>query len=150
MLNRLLILFFVVFSIAACSDDDSVEPTVVDTSLPQGTFTSTLSGTFVGQSGVNSTGNADLGTDSEGTQFIRFSQDFDTNLNTGTVTVYLSTSENFVTDPANGNPDLRIIGVVSGAGEQFFKVDPGAGANFTHVILWCASANIPFGFAALN
>ncbi|UII34155.1 DM13 domain-containing protein [Fulvivirga ulvae] len=133
----------------ACGDDDT-EEVLIDTSMPQGAFTATTDGTFVEQNDTGSTGTAELGTDENGTQFLRFGSDFSTTLATGTVTVYLSTSSEYKADPGSGNPDLRLIGPVSSTGENFFKLEPAAASKFTHVILWCGSANIPFGYAELN
>jgi len=147
---KLFSLFLLSALIVACGDDDTTETIVVDPTLPQGTFAVSRAGNFVEQNGTGSAGLAELGTDSDGVQFLRFGSDFTTNLGTGTVTVYFSTSMDFVTDPANGNPDLRLVGPVQTAGESFFRLDPNVSANFTHVILWCGSANIPFGYAELN
>lgn len=137
------------FFLFSCEDDDT-ETITVDSSLPSGTFTSQRSGNFVEQNGTGTSGLAELGSDTEGEQFIRFGENFMTNLGTGTVTIFLSTSENFVANPGSGNPDLRLIGSVSMNGETFYKIEPSADSRFTHVILWCASANIPFGYAPLQ
>lgn len=149
MLKKLSFFVLVLTLFAACSDDDPTE-VVIDSSLPQGQFTSMKSGTFMEQNSTGSTGTAELGTDSEGTQFLHFGSNFNTNLATGTVTVYLSTSDTYMADPGNGNPDLLLIGPVKKAGENYFKIDPAADSKFTHVILWCGSASIPFGYAELN
>jgi len=131
----------------SCSDESVV---TVDTSKPDGAFTIAKDGAFVEQNATGSKGTASLGTDSKGTEFLKFSSDFNTNLGTGTVTVYLSTSMTYMADPANGNPDLLLVGIVNKAGETYFKIDPAAPSKFTHVILWCGSASIPFGYAELN
>jgi len=145
------------FIFTSCDEDDSDDtPTTVtvDSSMPNGTFTSSRSGAFIEEAGPGSAaGMAELGTDSQGTQFLRFSNDFTSNFNTGTITVYLSeTNENLndVFDPGNGNPGLRIVAPVTSGGEKFFKLDPAAGAQFDYVILWCGSAGVPFGNAPLN
>jgi len=130
-----------------CSNDETI---TIDSSKPDGTFTPTKTGTFVEQNSTGSMGMVELGTDSKSIQFVKFDTDFSTNLATGTVTVYLSTSMTYTADPANGNPDLKLVGIVTKAGENYFKVDPAAPTKFTHVILWCGSANIPFGYAELN
>jgi hypothetical protein len=145
---QILTILLALFSFVACESDP--EEVIIDSSQPQGTFTPVEMGTFVEQNMTGSAGTAALGTDEEGTEFLRFGSDFMTNLGTGTVTVYLSTSQDFMADPGNGNPDLRLVGPVRSNGENFFKLDPAAESKFTHVILWCGSANIPFGYAALN
>ncbi len=133
----------------SCSKDDPTTITI-DSSQPQGAFTASASGTFVDQNAAGSVGKVELGMDAEGTQFLKFDSDFSTGLATGTVTVYFSTSMDYVADPGNGNPDLRLLGPVQKTGEMYIKVDPVLQAQFTHVILWCATANIPFGYAELN
>ncbi|MEL6537200.1 MAG: DM13 domain-containing protein [Bacteroidota bacterium] len=133
---------------SACTEE--VTPEVIDSSQPQGVFTATATGDFVEQNGAGSTGSASLGTDEDGATFLQFNSAFNTNLATGTVTVYLSTSAEFTADPGNGNPDLYLVGAVRSAGENNFKLDPVPGSEFTHVILWCGSANVPFGYAELQ
>lgn len=143
-----LILFASAFILSAC--DKETEEVIVDSSLPSGNFSASRSGNIQEQNMTGSKGLVQLGKDSENTDFLRFGSDFTTNLATGTVTVYLSTSQNFVADPANGNPNLRLIGVVAKNGEQYFKLNSQVESKFTHLILWCGSANIPFGFAPIQ
>jgi hypothetical protein len=132
----------------ACEKD--AEEILVDTSIPQGAFTASKTGSIVEQNMTASKGTIKLGTDTKNVQFVQFGADFQTVLATGTVSVYLSTSKDFVADPGNGNPNLRLIGIAQKNGEQYFKLDPKADAKFTHLILWCGSAGVPFGYAALN
>jgi hypothetical protein len=136
-----------ILSLSACSDDDVL---TIDSAKPEGTFTIARDGSFMEQNSTGSMGTAALGSDSQGTEFLKFESDFNTNLATGTVTVYLSTSMTYMADPGNGNPDLLLVGIVNKSGENYFKIDPAAPSKFTHVILWCGSANIPFGYAELN
>ncbi|MBK8389500.1 MAG: hypothetical protein IPL23_09615 [Saprospiraceae bacterium] len=81
---------------------------------------------------------------------MKLGSDFTTVLATGTVSVYLSTSATFKADPGKGNPDLKLIGIISKNGEQYFKMTTAPEAKFTHLILWCGSANVPFGYAMLQ
>jgi len=135
----------------SCEDDSpEVITETIDSSVPTGDLSVQRQGTFVAQNGTPTEGTAQVGTDQENEPFLRFSDDFMTAIATGTVTVYFSTSEEFVTDPANGNPDLKLVGAVQQNGERFFKLDALPTAQYTHVILWCASANIPFGNAQLQ
>ena len=143
----LLALLSASLAFTACEKEKEV---IVDPTLPQGAFTAARSGVFVEQNGTGSKGAAQLGADADGTQFLKFGSDFSTTFATGTVTVYFSTSMTFSPDPANGNPDLRLVGPVSKAGENYFRLDPDVASKFTHVILWCGSANIPFGYAPLQ
>ncbi len=143
---------FSVFALVlvGCSDDGGTETITIDTGLPIGNFEVDRQGDLVAESGTPTQGTVQLGVDSEGTDFLRFSDDFTTELGTGTVGIFLSTSSVYTADPANGNPDLKLIGNVSSNGEMFIKLDGEPQAKFTHVILWCASANIPFGNAELK
>jgi hypothetical protein len=144
-MSRIFVFAVLSLAFAACTEEVVIDPT-----QPQGSFSVSRSGSFVAQNGTNSAGMAELGSDEDNTQFVRFSSSFTTNFATGTVTVYLSKGQTFMADPANGNPSLRLLGVTRAGGEQYFKVEPAANAEFTHVILWCASANVPFGYAPLN
>ncbi len=148
-MKKLIYLFAIAaFTITSCSKD--AETITVDSSKPDGAFTVSKSGTFVAQNSTPTVGMAQLGTDSKGVQFLKFSSNFTTQFATGTVSVYLSTSMNFVASPGTGNPDLKLIGPVQKAGENFFKIAPSADAKFTHVILWCGTASIPFGNAEIK
>jgi hypothetical protein len=149
MKNLFLILLITPLLFTACEDE--TETMIVDPTQPQGEFEVSRSGSFVDQNDAGSTGNAELGTDSEDQEFLRFNDSFNTAIGTGTVTVYLSTSETFTADPMNGNPDLLLIGPVRNQGENFFEIPEGESTSkYTHVILWCNSVSIPFGYAELN
>jgi len=138
-----------IISFSACEKEVEKE-VIVDPTIPKGAFTATKIGTFVEQNGTGTKGAAKFGTDEDGVQFLKFGADFNTKFSTGTVTIYLSTSMTFTPDPGNGNPFLRLVGPVSKAGENFFRLSPAADAKFTHVIVWCGSASIPFGYAKLQ
>ena len=155
-MNKLsLILIFCTLGFISCDkDDDSADPVTqtvtVDSSKPVGTFDVMRTGMFVEQNSTGSSGTAELGMDDNNISFLKFGSDFTTELGTGTVTVYFSTSMDFNPDPMNGNPDLRVVGAVSDNGEMYFKLSDSVDPKWTHVILWCGSANIPFGYAQLQ
>jgi hypothetical protein len=134
--------------LVSCSKDNDTVVTV-DSSKPDGAFTPSRTGAFTAQNGTPTAGTAELGVDSKGTPFLHFAPNFTTQLATGTVTVYFSTSMNFVANPGAGNPDLKLVGTVSKNGDMYFKLNAAIPANFTHVILWCGTASIPFGNAKL-
>lgn len=141
------------FIFTACDMDDSDDtPTTVtvDSSRPNGNFTRNWAGTFVELNDTGSAGMAQLGTDSQETQFLRSSNDFTSNFSTGNNTVYLSVTNQVALDPCNGNPELRIVAPVTCVGEKFCRLYPAASAEFNSIILWFASASIPFGNAQLN
>jgi len=149
-MKKSLILLYVAFlGIISCSDDK--DPVFVDSTKPTGTFEIKRSGTFIDENKAGSTGMASLGVDSQGKEFLKFDENFKTALATGTVTVYLSTSSKFMADPENGNPNLLAIGPVRMAGENYFSIPAGTStAKYTHVLLWCGSAGIPFGHAEIK
>jgi hypothetical protein len=136
-------------TLATSCKKDTVE-VIVDSGQPQGTFTVSKTGNVVAQNGTGSKGTITLGKDSKGINFLKFGSDFSTELGTGTVSVYLSTSETFKPDPMKGNPDLRVIGSATKNGENYYKLDAAPDAKFTHIILWCGTAGIPFGNAKLQ
>ncbi len=135
------------FCMISCSKDTEV---LIDTAAPQGAFSVTRSGTIVEQNSTGSKGAVQIGKDSKGTDFIKFGSDFTTVLATGTVSVYLSTSNTFKADPGKGNPDIRLVGFITKNGEMYLKLNSAVESKFTHLILWCGSANVPFGNAELK
>lgn len=149
-MKKIMILFYLTFlGLVACTEDP--EPVVIDPTKPQGNFNVLRMGNFTDQNGAGSTGSASLGTDEEGSEFLQFGNSFNTALATGTVTVFLSTSDTFMADPGNGNPDLLDLGVVRNSGTNYFLIPSGTSTDkFSHVILWCGSVGIPFGNAPLN
>lgn len=149
-MKKLTILFYLVFlGFGACSDD--TDPVIIDPTKPTGDLSVSRSGTFIDQNNAGSMGIAKLGTDAEGKEFLMFDSGFNTALATGTVTVFLSTSDTFMPDPMNGNPNLLAVGPVRSSGENFFPIPSGSStAQYTHVILWCGSVGVPFGNAPLQ
>lgn len=145
-----LFVFFAALAMFTTSCSDDGETIIIDSSEPMGNLSVERSGTFTPQNNKPTQGAAELGRDEDNVTFLRFSDDFSTDLATGTVTVYLSTSETFMRDPGNGNPDIQLLGAVSGTGEEFYRIEGGVDSKFTHVILWCDSVEIPFGFAPLQ
>lgn len=139
--------FAILFMTVGCTDDD---PITIDSSQPNGSITVERSGAFTAESNTPTTGTAELGTDEDGTNFLSFTSDFKTELATGTVSIYFSTSSVFTADPGNGNPDLKLVGSVKSNGAQSIKLDAAIPSSFTHVILWCNTAGVPFGNAELN
>jgi hypothetical protein len=147
MFKKLSIILLSAAFVMGCSDDE--ETITIDSSQPQGDFSVQLSGMFV-EDNAPSSGTVEIGTDNTGTQFLHLGSNFETAVATGTVAVFLSTSDTYTADPGSGNPDLQLIGSVSVNGEAYFKIEPVAAAKFTHVILWCTSVGVQFGNAELN
>ncbi|MFK8056167.1 MAG: DM13 domain-containing protein [Saprospiraceae bacterium] len=143
-----LVMFLAVFTFSNCDDDDTTLMTI-DSSLPSN-FTADRTGSLTAENSTPTTGSVELGMDEDNRTFLRLGSDFTTEQATGTVTVYLSTSEVFTPSPMTGNPDLILVGALNTNGAQDFEISQTVPATFTHVILWCATANIPFGNALLQ
>ena len=140
-------LFLALGAMVSCTKTETV---TVDSSVPNGTFTSKLSGTLTPQNGTPTAGTASVGTDGQSANWVKLGSDFKTELGTGTATLYLSTSAAYKASPGTGNPDLKLVGVISKNGEQYFKINATPESKFNYVIVWCGSANIPFGNAMLK
>ncbi|MCG9793286.1 DM13 domain-containing protein [Flavobacterium algicola] len=150
-------IFIAIFALAlttmtavSCSNDNETTTVEVDSALPVGTFTVTKSGTLTAQNGTPTAGKIEIGVDSENTTFVHLGSDFTTELGTGTATVYLSTTSTYTASPGTGNPDLKLIGIVTENGEIYYKVNGTIAANLNYLIIWCGSANIPFGNGLLQ
>lgn len=148
--NVFLSALIIVGTLALVSCEDDAETITIDSAVPSGNLTVQRQGTFVAESGKPTAGMAQIGTDQDGEVFLRFGNDFMTDLATGTVTIYLSTSEALQRNAGAGNPDLQLIGAVGMNGEDFFKLASAPDSKFSHIILWCESVGIPFGNAELQ
>lgn len=134
------------FTIQSCKKDELVN----ESPSPKGDFTVERSGSFTAQNGTPTVGTIEYGKDEDNVYFVHFGSDFITDQATGTVGLYFSTSDTFTADPANGNPDLMQVGSVTVNGEQYFKLSAPVSSSFTHLILWCNTAAIPFGNGKLQ
>ena len=146
----ILFTFTLSMTLTSCGDEDMGTTVTIDSSKPSGSLDVKLSGTFVAQSNTPTQGDFEYGQDDNNVNFLRLDNNFVTEQATGTVTVYLSTSDTFTASPGTGNPDLKLIGAINSNGEQFFKLNSAIPSNFTHVILWCNTAGVPFGTGELN
>lgn len=142
-----LLVLAILFVATSCDDDD---PVTIDSSQPNGSITVLRSGDLTAESGTPTAGTVEIVQDEDNEYFLHFGSDFMTELATGTVSIYFSTSSVFTADPGNGNPDLSLVGAVKSNGESYHKLDGAVSSDFTHVILWCNTASIPFGNAELK
>jgi hypothetical protein len=147
--SLLIILAIAIVGFSSCGKDTETVTETVDSSQPVGTFTAAKTGTFVAQNGTPTAGTVQRGVDAAGTNFLRLGSNFTTELGTGTVTIYLSTSSTFRASPGTGNPDILLVGFVKANGVANYKLASAPAAKFTHIILWCGTASIPFGNASL-
>jgi len=126
-------------------DADKMKP--VDEAEVTGPISVIKTGTLTAQSSTNTLGMVQLVTNSENKYFVRLTENFTTKFSTGTVTVYLSTSDRL---QLNSSGTFQLVSIVGKAGEHFFPLTAAPDAKFTHGIIWCGAAAIPFGFAPLN
>jgi len=130
---------------ASMTDADKMKP--VDEVAVTGPITVVKTGTLTAQSSTNTLGMFQLVTNAEGKYFVRLTENFTTKFSTGTVTVYLSTSDRLQLSTSG---TFQLVSIVGKAGEHFFPLTAAPDAKFTHGIIWCGAAAIPFGFAPLN
>jgi hypothetical protein len=143
-------LFAIIVALGTLVSCTKTEQVTIDSAQPQGTFSITKTGTLTAQNNTPTKGTGSIGTDAQGTPFVKLGTDFTTELGTGTATLYLSTSATYKASPGTGNPDLKLVGIISKNGEQNFKLAAAPDAKFTHLIVWCGSAAVPFGNAMLK
>ncbi len=147
---RILSVLAIAAVLTACEKETETVTVTIDSSQPNGTFTASKMGDVVDVGDHGSEGAISIGTDEDGNHFVKFSDDFNTAFATGTVTSYLSTSENYSIDPGNGSPDLQLVGPIKGAGESYIKLDAKPDDKFTHVLIWCGAAGVSFGHAEIK
>jgi len=144
--NRLIFILMLLLLVSSCSENLGEKP--ADNSVEiMGPFEVIKSGTLNRQSGTNTIGMVQIVQDSSGKNFLRLSENFNTKFSTGTVTVYLSTSAAL---RLNESGSFQLIGRVNMPGEHFYELNGLPDGKFTHGIIWCGAAAIPFGNALLE
>ncbi len=154
-LFKLTLPLFLLVLLAGCDsgamiDADNMKPEETDKMKPvdevevTGPVTVLKTGTLTAQSSTNTKGMVQVVTNSEGRYFVRLTSEFTTKFSTGTVTVYLSTSERLQLATSGS---FQLVSIVGKAGEHFFPLSGAPDTKFTHGIIWCGAAAIPFGFA---
>jgi hypothetical protein len=129
------------------NDSDQMVVKPADPVAVTGPITVLRTGSLTAQSSTSTKGMVQLVTDKDGKYYIRLTEDFTTKFTTGTVTVYLSTSDKLQLSVADS---FQLVAIVGKAGEHFFPLSGTPNSKFTHGIIWCGAAAIPFGFAPLN
>lgn len=148
--NFIIALLFTIFSSACNSSGDEVpkNPEVTSRTSEMVKVTGIVevlnTGTFTSQNGSNTMGMIDLVSDESGSFFIKLGSDFTSSFHTGTVTIYLSTSKNLTLSEKSS---FQLVALVNEPGEHFLKLENFPNTKFSHGILWCGAAAIPFGFA---
>lgn len=143
--NRNCRVLMLLLILTSCSDNMEVLPANnVDVT---GTFEIIKGGMLNSQSSTQTTGMVQVIQDDTGNYFIRLSENFNTKFSTGTVTVYLSTSASL---KLNETGSFQLIGIVNMPGEHFYELNEFPDEKFSHGIIWCGAAAIPFGNARLE
>lgn len=149
-ISRLAILLISATIWYACDSTgtENIDPMVpVDPVAVSGPITVLKTGSLTAQSSTNTNGMIQIVTNQDGQYFVRLTEDFTTKFSTGTVTVYLSTSEQLQLSSAGS---FQLVSIVGKAGEHFFPLTGNLDPKFGHGIIWCGAAAIPFGFAPLK
>lgn len=105
------------------------------------------SGSLTSQSGAGTRGSVQLVKDQAGKYYITLSENFMTKFSTETVTVYLSTSSSL---RLNESGSFQLLGLANKPGAHFFELPGNVDPKYTHGIIWCGAAAIPFGNALLE
>lgn len=140
------------FLVAASCNKETI---VQFSDQPVGTVTSLKTGTLARQNapGTPETkGTLAIIQDSNSNQFVKLNSDFMSGFTTGTVTVYLAKSMEEINTQRNGGTtatNVQAIGFVQKNGEQYLKI-AGSISGFTHLVLYCETAEVNFGAAELN
>ncbi|WP_111670284.1 DM13 domain-containing protein [Algoriphagus litoralis] len=135
------ILFF------SCEDNEGNPSAPDDNMEVMGEIEVIKAGTLTAQSSTNTMGIVSIVKDKDGKYFVQLSDTFTTKFSTGTVTVYLATSQTLA---LSNSASFQLVSIVGKPGEQFFSLPGLPDSKFTHAIIWCGAAAIPFGFAPLN
>jgi hypothetical protein len=141
------LILFLSVSLVSCGDKDGDPMAPDDNVMVVGQIDVLKSGTLSAQSSTNTQGMVSLVKDASGKYFVQLSDTFTTKFSTGTVTVYLATSQ---TLNPNSASTYQLVSIVGKPGEQFFALPRLPDAKLTHAIIWCGAAAIPFGFAKLD
>lgn len=146
MKNLSLILLMMSIILLSC-DNMPDEIPMDDQAMVTGPLEVLRSGTLSNQSGAGTRGSVQLVKDQAGKYFISLSDNFTTKFSTGTVTVYLSTSPSL---RLNENGSFQLLGSANRPGAHFYELQGNIDEKFTHAIIWCGAAAIPFGNALLE
>lgn len=141
--NLLWVALLAIILWSSCKEETTT-PTPTATDQPVGAFTATRSGSLTPQSGTPTKGTVQVGMDSKNTVFLKLGSDFKSDFHTGTVTLYMSKGATYSAST------IQLVNTVNKDGEQYFKMAGLPGSEFTHLIVWCGSAKIPFGNAEVK
>ncbi|EAZ80842.1 hypothetical protein [Algoriphagus machipongonensis] len=143
-------LSFILFLFSCSSSTADMNPSLPapETEInPVGTLAVIKEGMLMPQSGTNTKGMIEIVSDEEENYFLRLGNDFLSDFHTGTVTVYLSTSNQL---NLSASESFQLVGVVNDAGEHFFNLSKLPESKFSDGIIWCGAAGIPFGYGSFE
>lgn len=150
-LKKISSLILLVLVLAACSSSsDEMDPILPDPKTEvkvTGNVMAIKTGTLSARSGTNTKGMIEIVSDDAGKYFLRLGKDFVSDFHTGTVTVYLSTTNQLKLSESGS---FQLVSVVNENGEHFFNLPNLPDSKFTHGIIWCGAAGIPFGVGSFN
>lgn len=148
MKKRKLIYLISAFLLIMSACENGTEDVPMDNSVDvTGQLEVIKSGSLSNQSGAGTRGSVQLVKDQAGKFYVSLSENFTTKFSTGTVTVYLSTSSSLRTNEAG---TFQLLGLANRPGAHFYPLAASPDAKFTHGIIWCGAAAIPFGNALLE
>ena len=133
-------------------NSDTAQP-IINNNGPVAPTTVLRAGTLTPENGTPTAGMLNIVKDANNDQWVTFSPSFASSFATGTVAVYLAKSSTSIgsqrTLPPPPVPNILAVGFVGKNGEQSIKI-PGSSTGFGYVVLYCETAEINFGHAALN
>ncbi len=152
--TSLVLLLFAVVAFGGCKKDDPASTsTVTNNSGPIAPTTTLRNGTLVAENATPTAGSASIIRDANSDEWVSLGSNFTSTFATGTVTVYLAKSAARIGDqrtlPPPPVPNVLAVGFVSSNGTKFLKIT-GSSATFSHIVLYCETAEINFGNAPLN
>jgi hypothetical protein len=145
-LNRLLLLAMLLLIVVACHEEMGEAP--IDNNVEvNGPLQVLKKGVLTSQSGTGTRGEIQIVKDKDGKYYLSLSENFTTKFSTGTVTVYLSTSASL---RLSENGSFELVGLANMPGTHFYSLSGAPDDKFSHGIIWCGAAAIPFGNALLE
>ena len=124
-----------------------MDTTRMDTTAMDTSTTILRKGAFQPQNNYVAEGTASLKRKADNSFKVVLDENFRTSFATGAVTMYLSKAQRL--NLSDQSSFIRLA-VINTNGSHTFDIEGSVSDDFTHVVIWCAPARIPFGFAALE
>jgi hypothetical protein len=133
-----------------CKSDEPTQAGPTNQANPPVQRTVVKTGTFSGQNGYATSGGVEIVRDSTGAEFVLTRSDFRVSGGAGTITAWLTDGTG--AGNLNSSSTKVHVGTINSgfAGVYTFPIPaPGLGAH-SHVVMFCQSARVNFGNAALQ